>query len=364
MSLPVALFVVDEAHCISTWGHDFRPSYRQIIKAVHAFEQSKPGLRVLGLTATADQRVEEDIARQLQAPDGRPLKVLRSSMDRPNIALTCVTVNGIAEKLAFLAQLLPNQQGCGILYCATREHTELVAGYLSERGQNVVSYHAGYEPDRKRQLQSDFISGKAQIIAATNALGMGIDKPDIRFIVHVDVPGSITAYYQEVGRAGRDNQPARGYLLFDMADRRIQEHFIRSAQPTRADFENITAAMRPNLNGNPNQTALKVRTGLHPTRVSVILAELVEQGYVVKLRERGKQVYQCTNKPGEPDLSRYERQNQVRQKELQSMLGYGEKKVDCLMQALRAALGDNDADACGRCAICLPKQWSDQVPPL
>ncbi len=355
--LPVELLVVDEAHCISTWGHDFRPSYRQIVKAVRGFETSRPNLRVLGLTATADARTEADIAQQLGGAGQEPLRVLRSPMDRPNIALAVTRVADFGEKLELLGDLLPRWEGSGILYCATRENTELTADYLKAQGLNVVSYHAGYEPGRKRELQESFIRGDFKAIAATNALGMGIDKPDVRFIVHVDVPGSITAYYQEVGRAGRDGRPAKGVLLFDPRDSRIQEHFIRSAQPSSKDFDQVLASLTPDREGVwPTLTGVKTRSGLHPAKVNVILAELAEQGFAEKALQGRGQVYRGTGATGHPDLGRYQRQHQVRTRELTAMLRYGRGEVECLMHALRSALGDAESGPCGRCSLCAPER--------
>ncbi|MCP4693057.1 MAG: RecQ family ATP-dependent DNA helicase [Desulfobacterales bacterium] len=355
LGLNVGLMVVDEAHCISTWGHDFRPSYRQIVNAVHEFEKKNNDLRVLGLTATADRRVEADIAQQLTGPSGAPLKVLRISMDRPNIRLSVIPVDGPARKLEVLEKILGRTEGSGILYCATREMTEIVASWLSERKLDVVSYHAGYEPGEKRKLQKAFMEGRYKAIAATNALGMGIDKPDIRFIVHVDAPGSITAYYQEVGRAGRDGLPAEGLLLFDEKDRRVQDHFIRSALPTREDFKTIYSWIEPDRNNAlPTMMAIKVRSGLHPTRVTLVLAELVEQGLVEKVMVKRRQAYRKTEKKSPPDLSRYTNQNAVRKAELEALLRYGRLDKGCLMQTLRLALGDESAQPCGQCGLCAP----------
>jgi ATP-dependent DNA helicase RecQ len=348
--LPVRLLVVDEAHCISTWGHDFRPAYRQIVQLLRALAERQRGLRVLGLTATADARVEADVRQQLQRPGGPPLIVHRSSMDRPNLSLAVVPVAGLAQKLTYLARLVPRLPRCGLLYCATREHTEVVAEYLALQGLEVAAYHAGLEPERKRELQREFLAGRYQAIAATNALGMGIDKADLRYVVHVDVPGSITAYYQEVGRAGRDGRPARGILLFDAQDRRIQDHFIDAAQPRPEDFEAVLAAVR--VHGPLGVTGVKLKTGLHPTRVTVVVAELVEQGFLDKRTAGGRQVYVEAGKPGTPELERYRNQAQVRARELEAILAYGRRELECLMASLRRALGDSGAEACGRCSEC------------
>ncbi|MCB9647552.1 MAG: ATP-dependent DNA helicase RecQ [Deltaproteobacteria bacterium] len=358
--LPVDLVVVDEAHCISTWGHDFRPSYRRIVDAVQALAERRPGLRVLGLTATASARTEADIAIQLAPEADEPLRVMRHSMDRPNLALATVRVRGLAEKLGWLARFLEEVEGAGILYCATREQTTTVASYLADRGLDVVAYHAGLDPEDKRRLQEAFTRGRHKAIAATNALGMGIDKADLRFIVHVDIPGSITAYYQEVGRAGRDGLPAQGILLFDDADRRIQAHFIRSAQPTPEDFQVVQDALHTDEGGSwPNLTQVKMRAGMHPTRLTVVLAELREQGRVEKAEVARRQIYRPV--PGEHpplDLTRYSRQTQVRTGELEAMMAYADGVSGCAMQTLRVALGDDEAGPCGRCLTCAPARWA------
>ena len=390
LGLDVALLVVDEAHCISTWGHDFRPSYRRIVDAVRAFAARRPDLHVLALTATANHRTEADIVALLTPEadaehpgDTQALTVHRQDMDRPNLALAVAPVSGLADKLARLAAVVRHElgrlasdgpdgglAGSGILYCATRDQTEIVAGFLQHVGLDVIAYHAGLDPDRKRELQREFTARRGGVIAATNALGMGIDKSDIRFIVHVDVPGSITAYYQEVGRAGRDGAPARGVLLFDERDREVQDYFIRSAQPTVADFTKLLEVVGDAAaNGETITLAgIKARSGLHPTRVTVVLAELMEQGYLVKQLVARSQTYACTercqppNPP--PSLDRYARQLEVRTHELDAMLRYARGQASCLMQTLRQALGDDAAPACGRCSLCAPESLPVADPAL
>ncbi|PRP93700.1 RecQ family ATP-dependent DNA helicase [Enhygromyxa salina] len=363
LGLDVSLLVVDEAHCISTWGHDFRPSYRRIVDAVNAFAQRRPDLRVLALTATANHRTEADIVELLGADAG--LAVHRQGMDRPNISLSSISVSGLPNKLARLTvvvarelERLAESGGSGILYCATRDQTDIVAGFLQANGLDVVAYHAGLDPDRKRELQHAFTRSEVPVIAATNALGMGIDKSDIRFIVHVDIPGSITAYYQEVGRAGRDGAPARGYLLFDEEDRKVQDYFIRSAQPTVDDFEVVqrVIAQAQEADDPIKLGGIKARSGLHPTRVTVVLAELIEQGFVAKQLVGRAQVYVGGEQSGAPSLERYRRQLEVRTQELDAIFRFARREPACLMQALRAALGDDDAPACGRCDRCVASE--------
>ena len=361
LNLDVAMVVVDEAHCISSWGHDFRPAYREIAKLVAMLRRVQPEVHVLGLTATADRRAERDISAQLAPDPDRPLRVQRRSMERSNLSLFGLQVHGTAHKLALLERLLPTLKGPGLIYCATRDHTELVADYLSEQGLEVPAYHAGKSPEQKEALQGAFLRGDYPAIVATNALGMGIDKSDLRYVMHFDVPGSITSYYQEVGRSGRDGLPARGVLLFDSKDRRIQEHFIHSARPTREDFETILSLIARARHDEPLRlTDIKRRSGLHPTRVIVVIAELVEQGLIEKVKHKRSQVYERTEADHAPDLSRYARQEQVRTRELERMMEYGAAQVECYMATLRRALGDEQVERCGRCGQCTGKELLEQ----
>lgn len=315
----------------------------------------------MGLTATANQRVEEDIRRQLTLWN-RPVAVLRDTMDRPNIQLSVLKRKGLSEKLATCEMLLSAHEGCGLIYCATRENVELVAEYLLSKNMHVAAYHAGFEAEDKQRLQDEFLTDRYKALVATNALGMGIDKGNLRFVIHFDVPGSITAYYQEVGRVGRDGLLAYGYLLFDPADRRIAEYFIESATPTSENFTHVLEAMA-SAGQSLHLAAIKRMTGLHPTRVTIILAELLEQGYIFKSSNKGTQVYSRLEKQEMPNLSRYAIQQQVKKEELQHMLYYGNQTESCRMAFLRRQLGDILASPCGHCDICRPGKivWQTQT---
>ncbi len=361
LDLNVEMVVVDEAHCISSWGHDFRPAYREIAKLVAMLRQKHPEVKVLGLTATADRRAEHDISAQLAPTPDHPLIVHRRSMERENLSLYGLHTPDMAHKLATLKKLIPMLPQPGLIYCATRDNTELVSDFLTEEGLDVPAYHAGKTPEQKEALQRSFLLGDYPAIVATNALGMGIDKSDLRFVLHVDVPGSITAYYQEVGRAGRDGLPAQGILLFSPDDRRIQEHFIHSARPTREDFDTILRLTSGHTGTDALRlTDIKRKSGLHPTRVIVVVAELIEQGLVEKVKQGRSQVYERTSENHPPDLSRYVRQEEVRTRELERMMDYGHGDVDCYMRTLRLALGDDEAEPCGRCGQCTSNKLLDE----
>lgn len=359
LKLQPKLLVIDEAHCISTWGHDFRPSYRQILTFVKAVNQSNPHIKILGLTATANQRVQQDIAQQLTLAQQRPL-VMRETMNRPNIQLSSIECKGVATKLAVCEKLLKTLEGCGLIYCSTRENCVLVADYLKEQHLPVVAYHAGFGQEEKRKLQDEFILDKYKALAATNALGMGIDKSNLRFIIHFDVPGSITAYYQEVGRCGRDGNKAQGILIYDPADKRVQDYFIASALPSEEDFKLVLNAVK-SAPSPPNLTTIKQLTGLHPTRVTIIVAELIEQNFLHKFSDEGKQLYQAVPNYSFPDLSRYTTQYRVKINELKSMLSYAEGQ-ECRMSRLRTALGEEEhVLSCGHCDVCSPKQIKPEI---
>ena len=221
----VRLFAVDEAHCISHWGHDFRPDYLKLKQAVEALGRPQ----VIALTATATPQVRADISEQLGLTDPH---VSVAGFDRPNLALRVLHTGTDKEKIEAIKRIISASNGSGIIYTATRKSVEQVAAKLKLTGLGVEMYHGGMEEGERTRAQDSFMRGDAQAIVATNAFGMGIDKPDIRFVVHFHLPGSIEAYYQEVGRAGRDGMPAECLLLFNYADTRTQQFFIEGGHPS------------------------------------------------------------------------------------------------------------------------------------
>lgn len=232
----ISLFAIDEAHCISTWGHDFRPDYLRLREAVAALGRPQ----VVALTATATPYVRADILRQLGLEKATTFV---SGFDRSNLAITVEHVSREREKIALIKKLARASGGSGIVYAATRKAVEQVVAKLSDAGLSAVGYHAGMPLAARVNAQNNFMSGQTQMIVATNAFGMGIDKPDIRFVAHYQMPGSIEAYYQEIGRAGRDGLPATCALLFNYADKNTHDFFIEGSYPSPGFVREIYEAL-------------------------------------------------------------------------------------------------------------------------
>ncbi|RKH24251.1 ATP-dependent DNA helicase RecQ [Corallococcus praedator] len=275
--LGVELFAVDEAHCISQWGHDFRPDYA-LLGQVR--KRLRPP-RTVALTATATPEVRDDIVRVLLMKDPR---VFAQGFDRPNLFLDVVNVNGDEERREACAQLAA-KGGSGIIYCSTRKAAEGMHSALVTRKVRAVLYHAGMEDDARRRAQEDFMSAKEAVAVATNAFGMGIDKSDIRFVAHANIPRAVEAYYQEIGRAGRDGNPATAALLFNHADVYTQERLIESSHPSESVLSDVWSALQGVEEFDRGVHALAGMVGASEFEVSAALKIFEREG---KLERGGR----------------------------------------------------------------------------
>lgn len=228
----IARFAIDEAHCLSQWGHDFRPDYLRLKTALEKLGRPP----VLAATATATREVREDIVKQLGVDNPA---VFVTGFDRPNLRYVVRPASAEAAKLAKTLEIVQKTKGSGIVYASTRKNVEAIAEHLAAAGVTTVAYHAGLHDVARSQAQDDWMDGKARVVVATNAFGMGVDKPNVRFVIHYDMPGTIEAYYQEAGRAGRDQLASYCVLLFSPADRYLQEFFIEGSCPSVSTLSDV-----------------------------------------------------------------------------------------------------------------------------
>lgn len=349
----LGLLVIDEAHCISDWGHDFRPDYRRIRDAIAGLP---PGTPVIATTATANARVTADVAEQLGADGPGPagdVVVLRGSLDRESLHLGVVRLDTAAERLAWLAQRIPRLDGSGIVYCLTVAQTALVAEFLAGQGIDAAAYSGDTPPDERHELEARFKSNDIKVLAATSALGMGVDKPDVTFVCHLGAPPSPIAYYQQVGRAGRSVPRAEAWLLPAPEDRAIWSWFASVGLPPEALLQRTLDA----LGDRPvSLAALERAVDLRRGRLENMLKILDVDGAVERV-DRG---WVRTDRPYTYDRARVSRIEEARRAEAAAMLAYGGGAPEggdgtgppCLMAFLRRQLDDPTATPCGRCGPC------------
>ncbi len=349
----VGLLVVDEAHCVSDWGHDFRPDYRRIRDVLAGLPAD---VAVLGTTATANDRVVADVSEQFKVgSDAAHLTVYRGPLARESLRLEVVKLPGAAERLAWLATWLPEFSGSGIVYCLTKRDTETVAEWLASRGISAVAYSGEVTDEERVEAEGRLLRNEVKAVVATSALGMGYDKPDLGFVVHFQAPSSAIAYYQQVGRAGRGVAEAQVVLLRGHEDRAIQDFFIETAFPPKALVEDVLGIVGGS--GEPvSIPALQADVNLGRGRLEAMLKVLDVEGAV---RREGSG-WVRTGEPWAYDEERYAEVTAMRRAEQAAMFAYGEDGR-CLMQALQSELDDPRAEPCGRCAVCAGPRFDAPV---
>lgn len=354
LAADAGLVVVDEAHCVSDWGHDFRPDYRRIRTLVAELGADIP---VLATTATANDRVVEDVAAQLGVGGAvDDALVLRGGLDRESLRLSVVQAGGPAQRAAWLAAHLDSLPGSGIVYTLTVAQAHDIATLLREQGHTVAAYTGGTETAEREQLEADLLGNKVKALIATSALGMGFDKPDLGFVVHLGAPSSPIAYYQQVGRAGRATASAEVILLPGREDADVWRYFASVAFPSEPMVRNVIDALESE---RPLSTAaLEPLVDLNRSRLEMVLKVLDVDGAV----RRVKGGWIATGVPWEYDEPRYRRLDEARKREQQAMLDY-QSTTECRMTFLRKQLDDPKLgpQPCGRCDNCIGPQYTAEV---
>ncbi len=341
----LGLVVIDEAHAISDWGHDFRPDYRRVADVL---QQLNPQTSVLATTATANQRVTDDVAAQL-GEDGRTL-VLRGPLARKSLHLNVIDGLSPLERYGWVADQLPALPGSGIVYVLTvADADRLVTAIKAVRGDDypVAAYTGQLPADERHRLEDDLLANRVKALVATSALGMGFDKPDLGFVVHVGAPPSPVSYYQQVGRAGRALDEAVVVLLASGMDESVWEYFATATIPDPNRMERLLAAM-DDADGPVSVPQLEAVTGLRRTRVELMCKQLAVDGAV----ERTADGWVRTGRPWRYDAEHYAGVLGVRRREADIMRSYIGGRA-CLMKLLTQALDDPRAEDCGRCSVCL-----------
>jgi ATP-dependent DNA helicase RecQ len=340
-----ALIVIDEAHCISAWGHDFRPEYLRLGSVIA--QLGRP--RVLALTATASPPVREEIVQRLGM---REPNVMVQGFDRPNIHLAVEGFSDADEKRAALIERVVSAQKPGIVYAATRKHTEVVAAALAAEHVEAVAYHAGMSAEARERAQEAFMSGEVDVIVATTAFGMGVDKPDVRFVYHVDISASLDSYYQEIGRAGRDGEPADAILFYYPDDLNLQRFFAGSGHVDAEQIAQVVTEVQQSdqpltieeISDRLDLSLMKVTTAIHSLEDEGVIA-LLPSGAIRALASRSLEAVTEGAAEAQEHRRAFERSR------LEMMRGYADMR-DCRRSYLLAYFGESLPGPCQNCDNC------------
>ena len=338
----IGLFVVDEAHCISDWGHDFRPDYLRVVRVLQALP---PKIPVLATTATANDRVVEDVVNQL----GPDLSVMRGALARESLRLQNIYLPSKAERMAWLAEKLPSIPGSGVIYALTIRDAQRLATWLQSKGIDAEAYWGGLPGKQRELLEDRLLENRIKAIVATTALGMGFDKPDMGFVIHFQRPGSVVHYYQQVGRAGRAVKRAYGILLSGDGDQEITDYFIRSAFPLEAHVKEVLGVLQPAEDGL-SIPMMGRQLNLTEKQIRKVLKLLAVKSPAPVSKHGSRWILNPV--PYVPDQKKIDQLTRIRELEQTKMMEYMQTN-ECLMVFLRRELNDPSAEPCGRCANCM-----------
>lgn len=342
LKMNISFVVVDEAHCISSWGHDFRPAFRRIAELTKHLPSNIP---ILATTATATVNTAQDIKNQI----GGDIELIRGDLLRENLKLNVIHVKSEEDKMAWISNYLEKVKGNGIVYTGTRSSAEIFSKWCESEKIKTIYYHAGLDGDSRKLVEKEWMDNKFKAVISTNALGMGIDKSDIRFIIHTQITQSPIHYYQEIGRAGRDGKSAEIFLLFNPKDTDLPLSFINNARPSIKKYEKVVHALMQEPLGEKN---LMKATNLKQTQVRTIKADLLDQKIIREVMYgRGKKYEYQYNAP-QLDTTAFEALRNHRLQEFEKMVKYTNTDK-CKMLYLCNYLGDSNPNNCKICDSCL-----------
>lgn len=348
----ISFLVIDEAHCISMWGHDFRPDYRRIVNLVKLLPEKTP---ILATTATATKDVEEDILKQI----GEGITSVRSELVRPNFKLFVIQVNSEEEKMIWLGQNLSKIQGSGIIYTGTRYNAEVYGNWLNYLGIKSEFYHSKIDAEEKVEIEKGLMNNEWKCVVATNALGMGIDKPDIRFIIHTQIPQSLLNYYQEIGRAGRDGKESIIVLFYHPDDRALIESFIENAKPALYKYEKVIEITKKGY----GQRIILEQANLKKEEFRTIKEDLIDLKIIREVKVNQYKRYEYIKNSNPIDASYFENLRRRKEEQLNKMIEYVNTQQP-RMKYLCEYLGDTISDSYKNCDNTTEKKYIVEVTPF